>query len=217
MGEPLRIDSVSRAPWESPDAKRIVLLCAGADRAVVELARPQLELQHLQVDVVSDAFDPQTVWTALHASTCPTVVAVVVSRTHARSAARPIIDAYSEVAGPLHRLLVLDLRRSPSVLQQVRVVSEALEGLELTLQVGRESRADLAISATTNPRASGERRLSPCGLGTRRLRVVEPPVLLSAAVHGGAQTVPATTRFHVTTTRTQRPMPGTRPDLRPID
>lgn len=215
MGEPLRIDSASPNPWVPLEARRVLLLCAEPDRSIVELARPQLELQSLQVDVVSDAFDPDTVCDALRADPSPTVVAVVVSRARVRRAARPLIDAFSEVAGPLHRLFVLDLRRRPSVLQQVRVLSEAIEGLELTLQIGRESQASLTVSATTNPRASGERRLSPCGLGTRRLRVVQPPVLLSAAVHEGAHTIPAKTRFRVS--RAERTMSATRPDLPLVD
>jgi len=215
MGEPLRIDSASPTPWTSLEAKRVLLLCAEADRSIVELARPQLELQSLQVDVVDDASDPHTVWDALHADPRPTVVAVVVSRARARAATRPLLDAFSEVAGPVHRLFVLDLRRRPSVLEQVRALSAAVEGLELTLQIGRESRAALTVSATTNPRASGERRLSPCGMGTRRLHVVQPPVLLSAAVHEGSQTIPARTRFRLR--REDRPMSATCPELPPID
>ncbi|MGH1345186.1 MAG: hypothetical protein ACRBN8_26730 [Nannocystales bacterium] len=215
MGEPLRIDSASTAPWASLEAKRVLLLCAEDDRLGLELTRPQLELQNLQVEVVSDAFDPRAVWAALEADPCPTVVAVVVSQARARRAARPLIDAFSEVAGPRHRLLVLDLRRRTSVLQQVRALSGAIEGLELTLQIARGSRAALTTSATANPRAAGERRLSPCGMGTRPLRVVQPSVLLSADVHSGAQTIPARTRFRVT--RPERPMAETCPELPLID
>ncbi len=217
MGEPLRIVSAPHVPRPSLEAKRILLLCADADRDVVELARSQLELQSLRVDVVSHAFDPHTVGGALAADGRPTVVAVVVSRTRTRDAARPVIDAFCAVAGPHHRLFVLDLRQRPSVLEQVRALSEAIEGLELTLQIGRDSRAALTASATTSPRASGERRLSMCGMGTRRLRVVQPPVLLSAAVHDGSQTVPAQTRFHLSGRRPERAQSTTRPDLPPLD
>ena len=215
MGEPLRIDFASPAPWTSLEARRVLLLCTEVDRSIVELARPQLELQGLQVDVVSDALDSRTMWDVLQADACPTVVAVVVSRMRVRRAARPLMDAFSEVAGPMHRLFVLDLRRRPSVLEQVRALSEAIEGLELTLQIGRESRAELTVSATANPRASGERRLSPCGVGTRALRVVQAPVLLSAAVHEGSHTIPARTRFRLRAS--ERPMSATSPDLPPVD
>lgn len=190
-----------------------MLLCAPADRAVVELIRPQLELQRLRVDVVTDAFDAYSVSNALAADACPTVVAVVVSRERSRRVARPLLDAFSKVAGPFHRLLVLDLRRGPSALQQVRVLSEAVEGLELTMEIGRESRAGLTTSATVSPQATGERRLSPCGMGTRPLRVVEPPVLLSPAVHPAAQTIPARTRFRLAANGSRRRMPATCPDL----
>lgn len=220
MGEPLRIESASAAPWMSLKPERILLLCADADRAVVELARPQLELQRLRVDVVTDAFDPDTVLNALEAAACPTVVAVVVSRARVRRVARPLIDAFSEVTGPYNRLFVLDLRRQTSVLEQVRALSEAVEGLELTLAIGRESQAALTTSASVSPRVSGERRLSPCATGTRRLRVVEPPVLLDPAVHAGSQTVPAGTRFRLSSRgsgRRSRDLPATSPDLPRIE
>ncbi|MBV1856857.1 MAG: hypothetical protein KUG77_00500 [Nannocystaceae bacterium] len=217
MGEPLRIDPASCAAWESREAKRVLLLCAEQDRSVVELARPQLELQGLRVDVVTDAFDPHTVWNALAADACPTVVAVVVSGARARSAARATVDAFSEVAGRFHRLFVLDLRRRPSVLQQVRALSDAVEGLRLTLEIARDSRADLTVSATASPRASGERSFAPCAKGTWRLHVVQPPVLLGAAVYQGSQTIPATTRFPVSGSRLDRHTFETCPDLPLID
>ena len=213
MGEPLRIDHASVAHGASPETRRVVLFCTQADQGVVELVRPQLELQALRVDIVTTAFDSHTVSSALAVDACPTVVAVVVSRTRSRRVARPLVDAFSEVAGPLHRLLILDLRRVPSALQQVRVLSGAMEGLELTMELGRDSRADLTASATVSPRATGERRLSPCSTGTRPLRVVEPPVLLSPAVHHRAQTIPARTRFRLAERPPGRRMAATCPDL----
>lgn len=213
MGEPLRIDHASQTAWTSPQARRVLLFCAQTDQADVELVRPQLELQGLRVDVVTRAFDAASVANALAADTCPTVVAVVVSLARSRHVARSLLDGFSDAAGPSHRLLVLDLRRLPSAFQQVRVLSEALEGLELTMVLGRGLRAALTASATESPRASGERRLSPCSMGTRPLRVVEPPVLLSSAVRQAAQTIPTRTRFRLAERRPGRSMSATSPDL----
>ena len=217
MGEPLRVDSASVAPAVWTHARRVLLLCAEADRSIVELTRPELELQRFRVDVVTHAFDAYSVQSAIGADPCPTVVAVVVSRARVRATARPLIDAFSEVAGPLHRLFILDLRRRPGMPQQIRDILEAARGLELTMEVGRTTLGALTASATRKPQTLGEVKLSPSNVGTRRLQVVHPPVLLGPQFRETAQTIPPRTRFRVSDTGQNRHAFATRPDLPQID
>ncbi len=217
MGEPLRIEPVSPAPWMSLEPKRILLLCAQTDRPIVELVGPPLAFQGVRVDVVPDAFDSHTVGSALAAAACPTVVAVVVSHARTRSAARPLLDAFSEVTGPYNRLFVLDLRRRASLMEQVRSLCDAIEGLRSTLAIGRESRAALTMSASIRPQASGGWRLSPSGAGTRRLHVVDPPVLLGPSVHWGSLSISVGTRFRMNPRVRGRDSSPTSPDLPVID
>lgn len=171
-------------------------MCAEADRPHVELARPQLELQGIDVSIVTDARPPGTLRAALAQLPAPGVIAVVVSATFDRHAARAQLEGLAAAVGPGHRVFVLDLRHHPSVVRQVRAVSRVLEGLERALEIeGRHGR--LQCSASHGAALSGQCVGSDSNAGTQPLRVVHPPLLLSPALCEACEVVPAEYRVEV--------------------
>ena len=214
MGHPQRSDHALRVSWMPPAANGVLLLCPEEECARIELVRPQLELQGLYVQVVSNVQDAVHLRGLMDAMGTGCVVSVVVGENADRWSVRRQLDAFSAVGGPNHRLFVLHLRQYTSVLRQVRALTRAVDGLRRTLEIDRESSACLTASATMRATAVGERTVAGAA-SARGLQVVLPPVLLQGPLHAPAEVIPSQTRYP--SEQPRRPFAETQPDLQPPD
>ena len=209
MGQP---QSSEPASWGVPAVNRVLLLAAEADGPRIELMLPQLQLQGLEVQVewVSDVDAASARFSG------PMVVAVVVSPSFERSAARPFIQQVAARLATGQRLFVLDLRSNPSVVRQCRAVSRTLEGLQRTLEIEHLGGRGLSSSASRGAVVSGSvTSLSGSTADTLPLRVVHPPLLLAWPLGEHAEVIPPSVR-HVPKRARPRPI-ETQPELEPID
>lgn len=193
-------------------AHRVLVLCTKPDAACVELARPQLEQQGVVVEIACVLHDVRVARAALARTPGPVVVAVVVSPTFDRVAARPFIEMVSASTDKGQRLFVHDVRRHPSVVRQCRAFSSALEGLQRTLEIEHHSRGGLTTSASRGATSCGA--VSSGAMTATPLHVVSPPVLLAWPHHTMAEVVPAGVRFKVPRCSRQATV-GTRPEVDP--